>query len=88
MEGAKYYTYNPYEGLNTLLDTAVSQEGYKIPSMPEFIFEEERSIKKRSWSENLTFYTGCAALGGMASSADTLQHLLKTSRIVILLLSA
>ena len=37
---------------------------FRILDQPEFVFKEEAKQKRRSWSENLTFYTGVGALGG------------------------
>jgi hypothetical protein len=31
---------------------------FKLPKQPEFLFSEEAAVKRRSWSENLTYYTG------------------------------
>ena len=56
--------YNPYEGLNTAVDPRVLRSVYKLPSQPEFLFSEEATVHKRSWSENLTYYTGTGYLTG------------------------
>lgn len=56
--------YNPYEGLNTAVDPRVLRSVYKLPSQPEFLFSEEATVHKRSWSENLTYYTGTGYLAG------------------------
>ena len=37
---------------------------YRLPSSPEFLFPEEASAQRRSWGENLTYYTGCGYLSG------------------------
>jgi len=42
---------------------------FKLPKQPEFLFIEEATVHQRSWSENLTYYTGLgyllgASLGG------------------------
>lgn len=37
---------------------------YKLPKQPEFLFAEEAAVHKRSWSENLTYYTGVGYLSG------------------------
>ncbi|WCJ39476.1 Mitochondrial import inner membrane translocase subunit TIM23-2 [Euphorbia peplus] len=49
--------YNPYKDLNLPIQTQ-----YKLPSSPEFLFDEESLRQRRSWGENLTFYTGTAYL--------------------------
>lgn len=53
--------YNPYEGLRTGDGRAPA---FKLPRQPEFLFSEEASVHKRTWSENLTFYTGTGYLSG------------------------
>jgi hypothetical protein len=53
--------YNPYEGLNTLGGRGVA---FQLPEGPEFVFQEEAAAKRRSWGENLQFYTGVGYLGG------------------------
>jgi len=42
----------------------MSKALYSLSDSPEFLFDEERSMKRRSWSENLTFLTGLGYLGG------------------------
>eukprot|EP01023_Acetabularia_acetabulum_P014821 TRINITY_DN17214_c0_g2_i2.p3 TRINITY_DN17214_c0_g2~~TRINITY_DN17214_c0_g2_i2.p3 ORF type:complete len:132 (-),score=11.75 TRINITY_DN17214_c0_g2_i2:882-1277(-) len=49
--------YNPYDGLSAALDNRLRKD-FTLPNAPEFIFTEEASVKRRSWSENLTYYTG------------------------------
>jgi mitochondrial import inner membrane translocase subunit TIM23 len=57
--------YNPYQGLNIPYRTL-----YDLPTSPEFLFEEESLAQRRSWGENLTYYTGLGYLGGsIAGSA-------------------
>ncbi|RYR42528.1 hypothetical protein Ahy_A08g038996 [Arachis hypogaea] len=51
--------YNPYKDLGI-----PNQNLYHLPSSPEYLFIEEAERKRRSWGENLTFYTGCGYLGG------------------------
>ena len=38
---------------------------YKLPSQPEFLFSEEAAVHRRSWSENLTYYTGTGYVTGI-----------------------
>eukprot|EP00192_Tetraselmis_astigmatica_P019250 CAMPEP_0117679736 /NCGR_PEP_ID=MMETSP0804-20121206/17970_1 /TAXON_ID=1074897 /ORGANISM="Tetraselmis astigmatica, Strain CCMP880" /LENGTH=226 /DNA_ID=CAMNT_0005489171 /DNA_START=21 /DNA_END=698 /DNA_ORIENTATION=- len=62
-------TYNPYKGLQLALDTRGSgdptiKSGFKLPQRPEFVFVEEGAVRRRSWSENITYYTGAGYLGG------------------------
>jgi hypothetical protein len=56
--------YNPYEGLNASIDNRPLKAPYKLPTQPEFLFSEEATVHRRSWSENLTFYTGAGYLTG------------------------
>ena len=58
--------YNPYEGLNQSLDGRGPRVPYRLPQQPEFLFSEESTVHRRSWSENLTFYTGVGYLTGAA----------------------
>lgn len=66
--------YNPYEGLNTAVDPRVLRSVYKLPSQPEFLFSEEATVHKRSWSENLTYYTGTGYLAGAPEIASMLAN--------------
>ncbi|KAG6792439.1 hypothetical protein POTOM_001589 [Populus tomentosa] len=49
--------YNPYQDLHL-----PSQTLYHLPTSPEYLFTEESLHQRRSWGENLTFYTGSAYL--------------------------
>ncbi|MED6185419.1 hypothetical protein PIB30_056886 [Stylosanthes scabra] len=51
--------YNPYKDLEVPIRNL-----YQLPTSPEYLFVEEAQRKRRSWGENLTFYTGCGYLGG------------------------
>ncbi|OMO70682.1 hypothetical protein CCACVL1_18705 [Corchorus capsularis] len=63
---SKVRLYNPYQDLN--LQGPISNL-YKLPTSPEFLFSEEALHQRRSWGENLTFYTGTAYLGGSVAGA-------------------
>lgn len=57
--------YNPYEGLGMAVERTPSKKpSFRLPKEPEFLFSEEASVKTRSWSENLTYYTGSGYLAG------------------------
>ncbi|XP_077246689.1 mitochondrial import inner membrane translocase subunit TIM23-1-like [Tasmannia lanceolata] len=56
--------YNPYKDLQIPISNP-----YKIPTTPEFLFEEESLRQRRSWGENLTYYTGTGYLAGAISGA-------------------
>ena len=63
--------YNPYEGLNTAVDGRSLRTPYKLPSQPEFLFSEEATVHRRSWSENLTYYTGTGYVTGVVTPTVT-----------------
>jgi len=56
--------YDPYKDLD-----APIRNLYHLPTSPEFLFVEEARRKRRSWGENLTFYTGCGYLAGALGGA-------------------
>ncbi|KAF4362019.1 hypothetical protein CsatB_012331 [Cannabis sativa] len=58
--------YNPYQDLQV-----PSRNLYQLPTSPEFLFVEEARRQRRSWGENLTFYTGCTYLAGAVGGAGT-----------------
>ncbi|XP_072987960.1 mitochondrial import inner membrane translocase subunit TIM23-2-like [Typha latifolia] len=51
------HLYDPYRRL------------YDLPTSPEFLFQEESLAQRRSWGENLTYYTGVGYLCGAVSGA-------------------
>lgn len=61
--------YNPYQNLHLPAKTL-----YKLPTSPEFLFSEESIHQRRSWGENLTFYTGCGYLAGSVAGAASGIH--------------
>ncbi|KAL1538163.1 mitochondrial import inner membrane translocase subunit TIM23-1-like [Salvia divinorum] len=56
--------YNPYKDLNL-----PSQTLYHLPTQPEFLFQEESIAQRRSWGENITYYTGIGYLAGATGGA-------------------
>jgi mitochondrial import inner membrane translocase subunit TIM23 len=56
--------YNPYQDLNIPYRTI-----YDLPTSPEYLFQEEALAQRRSWGENLTYYTGVGYLAGAAGGA-------------------
>lgn len=56
--------YNPYKDLEVPIRNL-----YQLPTSPEYLFVEEARRKRRSWGENLTFYTGCGYLSGAVGGA-------------------
>ncbi|XP_028807435.1 mitochondrial import inner membrane translocase subunit TIM23-2 [Neltuma alba] len=56
--------YNPYKDLEVPIRNL-----YQLPTSPEYLFVEEARRKRRSWGENLTFYTGCGYLAGAVGGA-------------------
>ncbi|WOG91154.1 hypothetical protein DCAR_0310402 [Daucus carota subsp. sativus] len=62
--------YHPYQSLNTPIHKL-----YELPTSPEYLFHEEAAVQRRSWSENLQYYTGSgylsgAILGGLKGSVE------------------
>lgn len=51
-------------GLGVALDRRDVKSPFKLPRTPEFVFSEEATVHQRSWSENLTYYTGTGYLAG------------------------
>ncbi|CAN6573542.1 hypothetical protein ACFX13_047200 [Malus domestica] len=58
-DSSKARLYNPYQDLQVPMRNL-----YQLPTSPEFLFVEEAKRQRRSWGENLTFYTGCSYLAG------------------------
>ncbi|XP_050220921.1 mitochondrial import inner membrane translocase subunit TIM23-2 [Mercurialis annua] len=56
----KVVAYHPYQDLYNV----PAQNLYKLPTSPEFLFHEEAARQRRSWSENLQYYTGTGYLSG------------------------
>ncbi|KAL3618219.1 hypothetical protein CASFOL_038540 [Castilleja foliolosa] len=56
--------YNPYQDLNIPTRTV-----YNLPTLPEYLFAEESIAQRRSWGENLTYYTGIGYLAGATGGA-------------------
>ncbi|KAL6648921.1 hypothetical protein ACP70R_013145 [Stipagrostis hirtigluma subsp. patula] len=56
--------YNPYQDLNIPY-----KQLYDLPTSPEFLFQEESIAQRRSWGENLTYYTGIGYLSGAVGGA-------------------
>lgn len=57
--------YNPYRDLQIPY-----RQIYDLPTSPEFLFQEESLAQRRSWGENLTYYTGIGYLAGSAAGAS------------------
>ncbi|KAJ4970117.1 hypothetical protein NE237_003216 [Protea cynaroides] len=55
----KSRVYHPYQDLNVPI-----QNLYNLPTSPEFLFDEEAAVQRRSWGENLQYYTGSGYLAG------------------------
>ncbi|KAK3014076.1 hypothetical protein RJ639_008208 [Escallonia herrerae] len=53
--------YDPYRELE--LRTPIHNL-YNLPTSPEYLFQEQATVNRRSWSENLQYYTGSGYLGG------------------------
>ncbi|KAG0474947.1 hypothetical protein HPP92_014633 [Vanilla planifolia] len=57
--------YDPYKELHIPYHAI-----YDLPNSPEFLFQEESSSQRRSWGENLTYFTGIGYLGGAATGTS------------------
>ncbi|KAF6174049.1 hypothetical protein GIB67_020231 [Kingdonia uniflora] len=55
----KYRGYHPYQDLQVPIHNL-----YKLPITPEYLFQEEAIVQRRSWGENLQYYTGTGYLSG------------------------
>lgn len=69
--------YNPYDGLGAVLDSRRRGEGpvtFRLPQAPEYVFNEEATVQKRSISENICFYTGLGYLSGVLVYHDGWQY--------------
>ncbi|RZC78189.1 hypothetical protein C5167_002409 [Papaver somniferum] len=69
----KYRKYHPYQDLQIPIENL-----YNLPTSPEFLFPEEAAVQRRSWGENLQYYTGSgylsgAIVGGLKGSVDGLR---------------
>ncbi|GAB2269206.1 hypothetical protein Dimus_004134 [Dionaea muscipula] len=63
-ETQSHRLYSPYQDLQIPYQTI-----YQLPTRPEYLFPEESARQRRSWGENLTYYTGCGYLAGAVSGA-------------------
>jgi mitochondrial import inner membrane translocase subunit TIM23 len=58
-------------GLGIALDRRDVKGPFRLPKEPEFLFIEEATVRRRSWSENLTYYTGSGYLAGAVLGGGT-----------------
>ena len=56
--------YSPYAGIAGQFDPSVARQLMELPDAPEFVFSEEATVHRRTWSENLTYVTGVAYVAG------------------------
>jgi hypothetical protein len=54
--------YDPYEGISQAVGG--KKHAFKLPDQPEFVFEEEATVRRRGWTESLQFYTGLGYVTG------------------------
>ncbi|ESR46220.1 hypothetical protein WN944_007240 [Citrus x changshan-huyou] len=59
-----YRRYHPYQQFDVPI-----QNLYNLPTSPEFLFHEESLNSRRSWGENLQYYTGSGYLSGAVLGA-------------------
>eukprot|EP00475_Leptophrys_vorax_P040705 TRINITY_DN75899_c0_g1_i1.p1 TRINITY_DN75899_c0_g1~~TRINITY_DN75899_c0_g1_i1.p1 ORF type:complete len:294 (+),score=20.50 TRINITY_DN75899_c0_g1_i1:154-1035(+) len=69
------HLYNPYADLYPNLDARSIQGIYRLPDDPEYLFPEEAAVHRRSFGDNLTFFTGSgyllgAILGGARGTVE------------------
>ena len=77
--GSAERLYNPYEGISSAVDgRGLPRSAYRLPKQPEFLFSEEAAVHKRSWSENMTYYTGLGYLSG--AQAPFSHHLCQSTQ--------
>lgn len=64
--------HNPYADLNLagVSPGTIDTKAYRVSRAPEFLFQEEAKVKTRSWSENVTYYTGMGWAGGALVGAS------------------
>eukprot|EP00252_Welwitschia_mirabilis_P019351 TRINITY_DN4452_c0_g1_i1.p1 TRINITY_DN4452_c0_g1~~TRINITY_DN4452_c0_g1_i1.p1 ORF type:complete len:187 (-),score=20.95 TRINITY_DN4452_c0_g1_i1:19-579(-) len=67
--GNKERVYNPYGDLQNAMDYRPLRSLYELPTSPEFLFPEEAAVQRRSWGENIQYYTGIGYLAGAATGA-------------------
>ncbi|XP_010256955.1 PREDICTED: mitochondrial import inner membrane translocase subunit TIM23-1-like [Nelumbo nucifera] len=60
----KTRVYHPYQDLNVPI-----QNLYNLPTSPEYLFDEEAVVQRRTWGQNLTYYSGCGYLAGAVAGA-------------------
>lgn len=60
----KYRLYHPYQQFDVPI-----QSLYNLPTSPEYLFHEEAVHSRRSWGENLQYYTGMGYLSGAVLGA-------------------
>ncbi|KAJ0014761.1 mitochondrial import inner membrane translocase subunit TIM23-1-like [Pistacia vera] len=58
-EEQKHRQYHPYQQFQIPIENL-----YNLPTSPEYLFPEESLNARRSWGENLQYYTGCGYLSG------------------------
>lgn len=63
-EQQKFRQYHPYQQFGIPVKNL-----YNLPTSPDFLFQEESLNSRRSWGENLQYYTGCGYLSGAVVGA-------------------
>uniref|UniRef100_A0A7R9YQH7 Mitochondrial import inner membrane translocase subunit TIM23 n=1 Tax=Chlamydomonas euryale TaxID=1486919 RepID=A0A7R9YQH7_9CHLO len=70
--------YDPYEGIAQ--SVGMKKQLFKMPEQPEFLFEEEASVRRRGWGENVQFYTGLGYITGAGTGVAAGGHRFLTMR--------
>ena len=67
--------YDPYAGLSGALRG--KRSALRLPEEPEYLFIEQAKQKRRSWSENLCYYTGMGyGMGALSGGGYGLMQLI------------
>lgn len=74
--------YNPYEGLGT--QVGAKPHAFRLPEGPEFVFEEEATVRRRDWTQHLQFYCGGGYLlgGGVGVASGLYKYATEKPEII------
>lgn len=75
--------YNPYEGIGSQI--GAKPAAFRLPEGPEFVFEEEASVRRRDWTQHLQFYCGGGYLlgGGVGVACGLYKYVTEKPEITI-----
>ncbi|PIA58059.1 hypothetical protein AQUCO_00500173v1 [Aquilegia coerulea] len=78
-----YNPYNPYEVVPNLPPYLPSENLYStISTQPEYLFHEEAAVQRRTWGENIQYYTGSLYLTGaiLGGAKGTMEGIMAAER--------